>query len=346
MSTPVKSGAYDADSRFIPAHHLPAVLIDLARSRRIDTHHLLRGCELFYDDVVTGRALISPQQFLHLIGNARRLMGAPDTSFLFGQRLWPGHYGAGSQLLEQADNLLQALEQISEYRALLSPLLTPVMHLDDHHLHLYWRDSCGAGELSAFLLEASMTAVVALARRQQSERLPWRFQFAYAEPSYVEQYWVHLGDALAFNRPSTVMSLPRECLLKPWPAAGSTGAVVARQSCSEQLRAWGWEFSFLDCLHEYLSQSIRHPLSLERVASAFKTSPASLKRRLSKHGTSFQEQLDQTRRDLALYLYQIRGYSNDEVASSLGFSDITNFRRSFKRWTGRVPSDLGGALWG
>lgn len=335
---------YECDSRFIAAHHLPAVLIDLARSRGIDTHHLLRGCELFYDDIVTGQARISPSQFLRLIANAQRLLDAPDTSFLFGQRLWPGHYGAGSHLLEQADHLLQALEGLSSYRALLSPLLTPVLHLDEHYLHLYWRDSCGAAGLLPFLLEASMTAVVALARRQCNERLPWRFQFAYAEPGYVEQYWVHLGDALSFDRPSTVMSLPREYLLRPWPNGGATGARVARQACTEQLQAWGWQGSLLDALHDHLSAHIRQPLSLERVATAFATSPATLKRKLGKHGTHFQEQLDLVRRDLALYLYQVKGCSNEEVAQRLGFNDITNFRRSFKRWTGRVPSELGELL--
>lgn len=343
----MSAAVYECDSRFIAAHHLPAVLIDLARSRGIDTHHLLRGCELFYDDIVTGRAQISPGQFLRLIANAQKLLNAADTSFLFGQRLWPGHYGAASHLLEQADNLLQALEDLVTYRTLLSPLLTPVLHLDDHHLHLYWRDSCGAAERLPFLLETSMTAVVALARRQQNERLPWRFQFAYAEPNHVEQYWVHLGDTLSFEQPSTVMSLPREYLLRPWPNGGATGARVARQACIEQLQRWGWQHSLLDELHAHLSAHISQPLSLERVASAFATSPATLKRKLGKHGTHFQEQLDLTRRDLALYLYQVKGYTNDEVAQRLGFSNITNFRRSFKRWTGRVPSDLAAfALYG
>ncbi len=69
---------YDSDSRFITAHHLPAVLIDLARSRQIDTHHLLRGCGLFYDDVISGETLISPQQFLRLIDNAQRLLDADE----------------------------------------------------------------------------------------------------------------------------------------------------------------------------------------------------------------------------------------------------------------------------
>ncbi|UQY33674.1 AraC family transcriptional regulator [Pseudomonas fulva] len=336
----MSAAGYECDSRFIAAHHLPAILIDLARSRGIDTHHLLRGCELFYDDIITGQARISPGQFLRLIANAEKLLSAADTSFLFGQRLWPGHYGAASHLLEQADNLLQALEDLVTYRALLSPLLTPVLHLDDHYLHLYWRDSCGAAERLPFLLEASMTAVVALSRRKQNERLPWRFQFAYAEPNHVEQYWVHLGDALSFDRPSTVMSLPREYLLRPWPNGGATGARVARQACTEQLQRWGWQHSLLDELHAHLSAHIRQPLSLERVAGAFATSPATLKRKLGKHGTHFQERLDLARRDLALYLYQVKGYNNDEVAQRLGFNDITNFRRSFKRWTGLVPSDL------
>lgn len=336
----MSSMGYECDRRFIAAHHLPEVLIDLARSRGIDSHHLLRGCELFYEDIITGQARISPSQFLRLINNAQKLLGAADTSFLFGQRLWPGHYGAASHLLEQADHLLQALEDLSNYRALLSPLLTPVLHQDDHYLHLYWRDSCGAKDRLQFLLEASMTAVVALARRQQGQRLPWSFQFAYAEPSHVEQYWVHLGDRLSFDRPSTVMSLPRQYLLCPWPNSGATGARVARQACDEQLQGWGWQHSLLDELHAYLRAHIHQPLSLERVAGAFAISPATLKRKLSKHGTNFQEQLDLVRRDLALYLYQIKGCTNDEVAQRLGFNDTTNLRRSFKRWTGLVPSDL------
>ena len=40
------------------------------------------------------------------------------------------------------------------------------------------------------------------------------------------------------------------------------------------------------------------------------------------------------------YLYRVKGYSNEEVAAYLQFNDSTNFRRSFKRWTGLSPSAL------
>ncbi|MDC6668251.1 AraC family transcriptional regulator, partial [Leclercia adecarboxylata] len=171
------------------------VLLDLALSRGIDSHALLRGSGLFYEDIASGRARVSPEQLLTLIGNTERLLGAADSSFLFGQRLLPGHYGDVSLALANAGNLEQALERLSQFRALLCPLLAPRMLLDEHQLHIYWLDG-SAGRHQRFLIEAHVTAIVALCKRGSGLRLPWRFQFAYPQPRHVEQYWVHLGDAL------------------------------------------------------------------------------------------------------------------------------------------------------
>ncbi|MGO0307381.1 hypothetical protein ACTL6P_12370 [Endozoicomonas acroporae] len=72
------------DSRFIKAHQQPAVLIDLASSRGIEKHRLLRHTGLFYEDIITGNVIISPEQFLQLISNTRKLLKGDDVSFLFG----------------------------------------------------------------------------------------------------------------------------------------------------------------------------------------------------------------------------------------------------------------------
>ena len=67
-------------------------------------------------------------------------------------------------------------------------------------------------------------------------------------------------------------------------------------------------------------------------------SPATLKRKLSKHHSGYQQQVDRVHKHVALYLYQIKGWSNEAVAEYLNFNDPANFRRSFKRWTGSTPS--------
>ncbi|ROL81675.1 AraC family transcriptional regulator [Pseudomonas chlororaphis] len=333
----LKTRWYENDSRFIPGHYQPASLIDLALSRDIDSHRLLRGTGLFHEDILAGQTRLSPQQFLGLIGNSRRLLDADDSSFLFGQRLLPGHYGAASHALRHAQNLHQALDTLVQQQALLSPLASPRLLLDDQHAYFYWLDSCGAGEQWRFLLEASMTSLVAMSQWLSGQRLPWECSFSHAEPRYVEQYWVHLGEHTQFKRPMDLMRIPREFLAQPWPNASATAGQVARQEAQGQLEQLGFASSFLDCVYRYLQGRVRQAPSLEQTAQAFGMSPATLKRKLHKHDSGFQQQADLVRKHVALYLYQIKGLSNEAVAEYLSFNDAANFRRSFKRWTGSTP---------
>ena len=334
----VKTNGYEADSRFIPGHYQPATLIDLALSRDIDSHRLLRGTGLFHEDILAGTARLSPQQFLGLIGNSRKLLDADDSSFLFGQRLLPGYYGAASHALGHAQNLHQALDIPIQQQVVLSPLVTLQLELDEHHAYLYWLDTCGAGEHWRFLLEASMTSLVAMSQWLSGERLPWVASFSHAEPRYVEQYWVNLGEDTRFERPLDMLCIPREYLTRAWPGASVTAGQVARQQAREQIEQLGFAGSFLDCLDDYLRDLVRQPPSLEQAAQAFAMSPATLKRKLHKHDTGFQQQVDRVRKQVALHLYQVKGYSNEEVAAYLNFNDAANFRRAFKRWTGSTPN--------
>ena len=77
-----------------------------------------------------------------------------------------------------------------------------------------------------------------------------------------------------------------------------------------------------------------------RSAQRFGISPATLKRQLAQLGTHHQAQLDQVRAHAALYLMLLRGQRGEAVARTLGFHDKSNFRRSFKRWTGMTPGLL------
>ena len=332
-----KSLWYENDSRFIPGHYQPATLIDLALSLEIDRHRLLRGTGLFHEDILAGQTRLSPQQFVALIGNSKRLLDADDSSFLFGQRLLPGHYGAASHALRHAQNLHQALDTLVLQQALLSPLVTPQLVLDEQYAYVYWFDSCGAGEQWRFLLEASMTSLVAMSQWLSGQRLPWQCSFSYDEPRYVEQYWVHLGEQTQFQRPLDMMRIPRQYLTQAWPGASATAGQVARQEAQQQLEQLGHASSFLGCLYRYLQSHVRQAPSLEQAAQAFGMSPATLKRKLHKHDTGFQQQVDLVRKHVALYLYQVKGLSNEEVAAYLNFNDPANFRRSFKRWTGSTP---------
>ncbi len=330
----------DGDTRFIAARGQPACLIDLALSRGIDSHRLLKGTGLFYEDLLEHDPLINARQFHRLIDNARQLLAADDSAFLFGQQLLPGHYGATSNLLLQSDTALQALHQLERFKALLSPLCAPVIRLDEQSLYLYWLDSFDSGKNSQFVVDASMTAVTALCRQVSGHPLPWQYHMAHAEPVYVEQYWVHLGEHLRFNSPTSFMRLPREHLIGRAGQASAVLGRIAEQQSLQQLNTLTATQSITDGLFSYLCEHISGLAGLEHVAADFGISAATFKRRLQHEGTHFQAQLDRARTVIAMDLYLRRGFSNEAVASYLHFKDRTNFRRFLKRLTGRSPRDL------
>ncbi|MDG0902637.1 ornithine utilization transcriptional regulator OruR, partial [Pseudomonas sp. L01] len=78
---------------------------------------------------------------------------------------------------------------------------------------------------------------------------------------------------------------------------------------------------------------------LEQAARELHTSGRSLRRHLSSLGTTYQQVLDDVRKRLALQYLTTTQLPLYEIALLLGFNDSSNFRRAFRKWTGKLPSD-------
>ncbi len=325
---------YDGDSRCIAARHQPALVLEYALAQGLDSHRLLRGTGLFAEDMSAG--WISPQQFLRLLDNSARLLGSPDLSFLLGARMLPGHFGVISHALLQAENLETALQLLVRGQAVLSPLLAPRLLMGPRWCGLYWLEVCAAPEQQRFLVEMQHTAITAMCRWLSGERLPWQFYFQGPRPTYYEQHEVHLGEGLHFNAQVDALLIDRSCLQRPWPRGSGLSRQLMQLELEQSLGEVA-DSAWLPALYDHLLLSLRAAPALDDVAQAQGVSPATLKRRLQKHGSHFQAQLDLVRKHRALYLMQVKGWDNDAVADYLGFHDANNFRRSFKRWTGLTP---------
>lgn len=75
------------------------------------------------------------------------------------------------------------------------------------------------------------------------------------------------------------------------------------------------------------------------IAARLHMSPSTLQAKLARRGVSFQQVLDNTRQELALGYVAQRRLSITEIAFMLGFSDVSNFNRAFRRWTGKAPTE-------
>ena len=75
-----------------------------------------------------------------------------------------------------------------------------------------------------------------------------------------------------------------------------------------------------------------------RIAQEVCMSQATLQLKLAQRGTSFQDLLSETRRELALGYLAQRSLSITEITFLLGFTDASNFTRAFKRWMATSPT--------
>jgi len=76
----------------------------------------------------------------------------------------------------------------------------------------------------------------------------------------------------------------------------------------------------------------------DMISNALGMSGRTMRRRLSKMGTSFTALIDKVRCQLAINLIQHQNLSNEALANELGYSDAANFYNAFKKWTGNTPS--------
>lgn len=310
---------YEIDTTCLPVADHAALLAEFA-------HH--RGIALAWPD----ESLISPRQLLALLAPLRE--AGADSAFALGQLLLPGHYGLASQALLQAGGLVDTLRLLCRHAGRLTPLLTPRLLIDERELMLVWTDACGlpAG-LRGFVVDLHMSAVASLCAWRAGRRLPWRFSFNRTAPRDLAQHAVHLGPALDFGCQVDAMRLPRADAEPHWPATpGLAATALARHADPQALRR-----GLLASVGDRLLRQLAEPPGLEALAAEFGNSPATFKRRLARHGTHYQAEVDRMRAHAALYLLGPGGQGRDSVAQALGYFDGANFRRSFKRWTGVAP---------
>ncbi|MGM9516911.1 AraC family transcriptional regulator ligand-binding domain-containing protein [Roseateles sp. DB2] len=330
LCAPPGAPVFELGTRCLPWEQQAACVLEFARSREVDPECLLSHCRL------TRGALISPQQLLALLAAVQLLLPASDTPFVLGQLSLPGQGGLASHALLQASTLGEALSLLCRYAGRLSPLLTPRLLRHGDEVLLLWTESCGVSAAQrAFVVDMHMSALKSLCQWQGGTALPWRFCFNRTRPRDLSQHAVFLGAELSFGCQFDAMRLPAELLSQAWPRAVVPNLAAAALAQQADPTASGR--GLLAALYDWLLPRYREAPSLDQAAQAFGVSPATLKRRLAQHGSHYQAQLDQARSHVALYLMLLQGRSSEAVAGELGFNDRSNFRRSFKRWTGLTP---------
>lgn len=159
-------------------------------------------------------------------------------------------------------------------------------------------------------------------------------RLGYEKPSYWRQYRSIFGAPIEFWNGETVLEIQSPSLDQPLRHDEDEFAEICLRHCARvmhQLPSGAAVSTYLRNL--FLRNAGALPM-LPEAATSLGMTGRTLRRRLEKENTTYQQLTNCFRRDLAIEYLKSPHIAPKEVAYLLGFKTPSDFRRAFKSWTG------------
>lgn len=279
--------------------------------------------------------------FSQLIERALQLAGEPALGLLVGERLLVSTHGILGFAALQSESLRQAIGLLERYLALRTTLVSLRLVHDEParqaHIQLIPRYPLGA--IERCVLEAVMLAIknVLDATSLGNVRLE-QASFPFPAPAYAALAEDMFNCPVAYAQPWAGFSFASALLDQPLRLADPAAFREAELICQRELRKLGAAASLGARIRRLMLEKRNGFPSLAVTARLFHMTPRTLHRHLQEEGDSFRQILEQVRHTLAVEHLKAGHLTVQEIAFSLGYNDVANFRRAFKRWEGVPPS--------
>ncbi|MCJ8321369.1 MAG: AraC family transcriptional regulator [Colwellia sp.] len=165
--------------------------------------------------------------------------------------------------------------------------------------------------------------------------------FEFPAPNYESKYREYFNCEVLFNQSNNYLVIKEEALSWLCKNACSSTTTLLQRYANNELNKFQLGLNF----QEKVSRAIGPLLNgstptLEGVAKQLNIPPWTVRRKLIDDGSSYQQTLNKTRKELAISYICNTSLSLGEVAYLLGFGSPSAFQRAFKRWTGIAPGQF------
>ncbi|CRM47685.1 AraC family transcriptional regulator [Pseudomonas sp. 25 R 14] len=159
-----------------------------------------------------------------------------------------------------------------------------------------------------------------------------------AQPGFCDDYQVMFSDNLRFDRPRTRMIFSADCLDLPIKRSPEELKRFLAQAPANILVKYRDPDSLaMRIKHDLRQRPAQHWPETESLAHDLCMSASTLRRRLAEEGQTYQGLKDSVRKELAVVWLAEADISFAEIASRLGFADVSSFYKAFRKWSGSNP---------
>ncbi|PLW69188.1 AraC family transcriptional regulator [Pseudohalioglobus lutimaris] len=314
--------------------------LERMESRGFSAEQVLEDTGLDQSQINSDAFSPTPDQYRAVINNIITLTGDAHIGFKLGDEFKVSNLGVLGYAALSASNLSHSRELFSRYDALVEHILLPATVVTAERWCTELKEIFPLGDLVVFAVEEFVSRTCGLARDLTNKPFPvLEIRVTYPEPEDVEVYRERFDCPIYFDQPRTMIL---------WDVHSQDNRIsLANEEvcklCEKQCKAIIDQMADADLL----SSKIRNALvknpgefpTLEEMSRRLNMGSRTLRRRLVQENLTYQQILDETRKDLALQYLKHTHLTPKEIGYLLGYNSVSNFRRAFKGWTGNKLTD-------
>lgn len=336
---------YDSSDKVVGqvfAHKLSFIAAILAKNG-VNSSLLLKGAGIEFKELNDRNYIIHKEQIIAFYRNVLALK-IPTLSILLGESIKVNDYGLYGCTLLCCKGLRSTLEFSIRYHNLVTKTVNMSLHIDEKSGYSYFRfeDLLYADDLVEFNIELQCVIVLALVRECLGNT---HFAFdelrlTFARPKNYKVYEEHFNCPISYDSPQNEFVFANNNLLLSTPRSNPFAMPLLLDQCDMVLSSIATKNEFLITINQWIAANMHSELCSEDLANYLNMTPRTLRRKLSEQGTCFRYIVKELRCEAAKKLITATQLSIEDIAYSIGFSDVSNFRAAFKKWTGKTPSSF------
>ena len=322
----------------LPGYYLQHVA-DQLRRRGVPVAEWLAPAGLREADLDDPALALPFARFERLVHDALALSCEPALGLFVGERLAPATHGVVGDAVLSSATLRDAIGLFVRFVPLRLPVVAVSLEVGRTQAQLRVLETCPLGDLQRPVLEAVVLSIkLALEIVSLGASRIDAVSFAFPAPDYAALAREVLRCPVRYRQAWTGFRLPLALLDQPLRAADPVAFREAADTCQRELDKLTADTTLSARVQRLMLEQATGFPSLVVTARLLRIPARTLHRRLEAEGTSFRQLLEEVRHTLAVAHLRQGRFTVEEVAYALGYSDIANFRRAFRRWESQAPS--------
>ncbi len=268
--------------------------------------------------------------------------GRQDIGLVCGERFPTQANGMLGYVMANAPTIYTAIEKCCSYQRVVGDSMGMVCDRSPDTTRIWIEQWSPWDDTLRFTVDLFMAAITSWASANAPAPVrPLRVGFHYERPADVSPYEALFSPApIIFGADASYQIYDTNVLDQPVIGASHDVFKVFEEKVQRTLgnleSGDTWAFRTRQRILTALKGDAPN---VDSVASELAVSVRKLQQQLAVENTSYSMLLSEARRDLAEEFLKAGEVSNDEIAYLLGYSEMSVFSRSFKKWTGQTPSD-------